>query len=210
MRLASFSATSIEQKITPILSSYFNAEDPTQLASNLISRFYGAPLVDVASATSVAANFFQNFALHVLQKNNGILSIPENEVDTLILIRPERLNDQDSDQISIRDKLLEAKGGELDAPSHPRKKVRVDKVIGRKIVEFPTPLYGLYNSPRYQNLRARLQSAEHFSPEARERAYKKMEAKIIASYFRTIEGLIERDGSLAQRKYKIVPLADYR
>lgn len=208
--LSDYSEAAIEAKVTPIFKSYFNSEEVTLLSNNLISRFYGAPLVDVASATSVAVGFFQNFAKHVLRKRDGVLTIYESELDDLVVVRPERLNDQDSDEKTLAAALSGARKDTLKAPSHPRGSVFADKIVNRSIVDFPTPLYALYNSPRYRRLRERLQFADYFSPEARERAYKKMEAKIIASYFRTLQGLIESDGDLAQRRYRVVPISGFK
>jgi hypothetical protein len=207
--LKDFSVGSIEPQLTGILRSYFNANDPVQLSNNLITRFYGAPLVDISAAAGVAVGFFENFARPVLMQGQGALALPANGVDHLLILRPDRINDLDSDRDNIKEQLARGERKTLSAPVHPRREVTA-QVLGDIIVDFPTPLYAMFRAPRYVKLRDRLRNAQHFSAAAREAAHAKMEAKIIASYFRTLDWLVNNEADLAKRKISVVSLEDFR
>jgi hypothetical protein len=208
--LKDFSVGSIEPQLTGILRSYFNANDPVQLSNNLITRFYGGiPLVDISAAAGVAVGFFENFARPVLTEGQGVLAIPENGVDHLLIIRPDRINDYGSDRDSISELLARAEARTVKAPLHPRRAVTAH-VLERVIVDFPTPLYAMFRAPRYAKLRDRLRNVPNLALAARETAFAKMEAKLIASYFQTLDWLLNDETNLAKRKVSVVSLRDFR
>lgn len=204
--LPTYSVETIARELVKIWRGYFNADEPAQLSTNLITRFYGAPLVDISAASGVAVGFFENFARPVLTEGQGVLALGENQADRLLVIRPERINDHDSDLRAIEARLAGAQNRTLKAPAHKRGQVTA-RMLDRVIVDFPTPLYAMFRAPRYVKLRNRLRDAEHFAQ--RERAYARMEGKIIASYFRTLEWLIDGDPTLAKRRFTVVSLRDF-
>lgn len=153
--------------------------------------------------------FFENFARPVLMEGQGVLAIPDNGVDHLLIIRPERINDHDSDRDSIRQQLARAEAKTLTAPLQRRRAVTA-QVLDGVIVDFPTPLYAMFRAPRYAKLRDRLRNVPNFAPAARETAFAKMEAKLIASYFQTLDWLVNDEADLAKRKLSVVSLKDFR
>lgn len=207
--LETYSPENIQRELVDIWRRYFDDREPAQIANNLMTRFYGAPLVDVSAASGVAVGFFENFAKPVLAEGQGALALAENNADHLIVIRPDRINDHDSDRALIGARLQGAENRTLRAPAHKRGQVTA-LVLNKVIVDFPTPLYAMFRAPRYVKLRNRLRDAENLSPAARQQANARMEARLIASYFRTLTFSLENESGLARRKFSVVPLKDFQ
>lgn len=204
LQVSDYTIEDIAARLKPVIGGYLRGED-MNLTDNPITQFYGAALVDISAATGVAVGFFENFAYHVLVRG-GVLSA-NPELTELVMIKPERINDLESDRRRVGARLAGGERRTLKAPPHPRGEVTA-LVIGDTIVDFPTPLYALNSAPRYRKLRDRINSM--VADEARKEELKaKFEARIIESYFAMIRNLISDARNIAGRSWRIIDIREF-
>jgi hypothetical protein len=204
LTVADFTVEDLASQLKPVLGAYLRGED-VNLSDNPITQFYNAALVDISAATGVAVGFFENFAHHVLVQG-GVLD-QHAEIKELVMIKPERINDFQSDNARVGALLQSAERRTLKAPSHPRKEVTA-RVLGDAIVDFPTPLYALDSAPRYRKLRARMR-AMGADPARVDDILAKFEGKLIDSYFQMVENLISDAKNMSNRSWRVVGIADF-
>jgi len=204
-RLAEFDVPRLVAQFEPVFRAYFDPRQAVALERNPFTRFYGAPLVDISAATGIAVGFFENFARPVLAEGTGALAIEANGVERLVVIRPERVNDHDSDQALTRRRLATAARRTLAAPAHRRREVTA-LVLEDAIVDFPTPLYAMIHAPRYRKLYDRVAGPAHLADAVREAELARLETRFIESYFRTLRHLVDGERGLARRKLHVVAI----
>jgi hypothetical protein len=193
----------VKNVLKPRMDAYFSGQG-IDLTTNPISSFYGAPLIDVSASSGVAVGFFENFAFHVLVAGGVLATYPD--LDELVIIRPNRINNFAKDNKRVRAALRDARDETRDARSHPRGAVRVN-IVGKSIVDFPTPLYALQRAPRYRRFAKQINSLG-LPEDVKDAATASMEAKLIESYFRTLKYLISTESNITASALRIVNIDD--
>ena len=206
--LHEFSEEEIITKTEGQISQHLDPNKGVNLADNIMTRYYeGSSLIDISASAGIAVSFFQNFLKPLLVNRTGTLAQRDNNVNKVILIKPNALRTEDHDKMKLNnilgDKLKHRIT--LSTPASPREKVVVS-VYGDMIIDFPAALYSSNNSPRYLKYRSRIES-NNFSEVAREAILSSIDKKMITSYFSIVKMLIRREQNLNE-SYEIVDIDD--
>jgi hypothetical protein len=134
------------------------------VASNPLSEYYQAAVVDISAAVGLVAGYFANFLGQVIRASPpGLLASPLNRTlaEGILIVIPNPGSDSWTDWREARKIIrqrtgLEPQDGVLlregANPEDPPRPFSV-KVVGRMIVDIASPVYALSRSPRITRLK---------------------------------------------------------
>ena len=147
----------------------------------------------------------------MLMEKQGVLALPQNNLKKLIVLRPLRIEGfQDDDETAARELFPGAKDFTAMAPTQRRGKVFLPRVEDGVVVDSPTPLYSLQQSPRFKTLRKRLSYFQNLSQQSNDEILRKLEDKMIGAFFRTLDFLLRFDPGMSRTKLEIRKFADLK
>jgi hypothetical protein len=185
-------------------------EDPLNLGANPVTQFYDVPLIDLSAASGLAVGYYDNFLRHMLMEKQGVLALPQNNLKKLIVLRPLRVEGFQDDDDAVRQLFPGTKDFTAMAPTQRRGKVFLPRVEDGVVVDIPTPLYSLQQSPRFKTLRKRLSYFQNLSQQSNDEILRKLEDKMIGAFFRTLDFLLRFDPGMSRTKLEIRTLADLK
>lgn len=198
-----FHVEDIKTVIQPLIEYAINKCDLPHENDNLITQYFGVPMVDASAVTGVAVGYVHNFMRHVLDENLGVL-VANDEVDQIVCIRPESISDAAHvmRQLAKSDKCRQ--GVVLDAPTHPARKLRFT-TFDRIIVDYPTPITSLQMSPRYQRSLEMLRTeAGDVAPQS-----KAFERKLINGFFTSLAHLTRTYPGIDPNPLRVMSAAEF-
>ena len=207
--LQEYSEQEIITKTKEQISQHMDPSRDVNLADNIMTNYYeGSSLIDISASAGIAVGFFQNFLKPCLASRTGTLAQRVNNVNKLILIKPNTLRTQDNDKKMLNKILGDdlRHGITLSTPASPRGEVVVS-IYKDMIIDFPAPLYSSNNSPRYLKYRRRIENIGNLSLDAREEILARVDKKMIASYFSIINMLTRREQDLNE-SYEVIDIDD--
>lgn len=206
-RLKAFSPELIESCLDRVLPAFFRQSIPVALTNNPISDFYQAPLVDISAAAGLAAGYFDNFVVHVLRDRTGVCAQPNADVDELVILRPERVDDFDGDEKRVKAAFPDAVSATLDAPSQRRGRVFCNYIVGKRIIDIPTPLYSLQQSPRFRALQHRVLNVSTITRQPEPMILLQLQRRMIAAFFAALDRLVRSEHGLSAARLHVVPMS---
>lgn len=209
-QIAKFSPAPIAKKLTEVFKNFLSKEDPLNLGANPVTQFYDVPLIDLSAASGLAVGYYDNFLRHMLMEKQGVLALPQNNLKKLIVLRPLRIEGFQDDDDAVRLLFPGAKDFTAMAPTQRRGKVFLPRVEDGVVVDIPTPLYSLQQSPRFKTLRKRLSYFQNLSQQSNDEILRKLEDKMIGAFFRTLDFLLRFDPGMSRTKLEIRTLADLK
>lgn len=169
---------------------------------NPITRFYGTALVDMAASTGLATGQFYNFIRYLLM-DGSVLTY--TDLEELVIVRPSSIQQASDTNAKVRHALPDIRQDEFRTSLHPRGKIFFERV-GRFIYDYPTPLEALTISPRYRRVLELIQRGE--DPEDSP-LIRKIEDRMIDTYFRTLRQLSIREAGTNPRKLKFMTAEEF-
>ena len=146
----------------------------------------------------------------MLMEKQGVLALPQNNLKKLIVLRPGRVEGFQQDDDAVGQLFPSAKDFTALAPTQRRGKVYLSRVAEGMVIDIPTPLYSLQQSPRFKTLRKRLSYFQNLTQEASDAILRKLEEKMISAFFRTLDFLLRFDPGMSRAKLEIATIAELR
>ncbi len=209
-QIAKFSPATIAKKLRDVFRNFVSGDDPLNLTANPITEFYDVPLIDLSAASGLAVGYYDNFVRHMLMEKQGVLALPQNNLKKLIVVRPGRIEGFQQDDDAVGQLFPSAKDFTAMAPTQRRGKVYLARVADGVVIDIPTPLYSLQQSPRFKTLRKRLSYFQNLTQEASDTILRKLEEKMISAFFRTLDFLLRFDQGMSRSRLEVRTLADLR
>lgn len=198
-----YNTQSIEEALHPEIINLLQGVDPHGYRANPFNSFYGAPVVDISAAAGLAAGYFTNLVKDTIIQKQGVLR--QSKCEKFYVIRLDDILDRDGDEDRLM-KFMARVTGEQKAKlsDYDRRFERATwegrylyaKVAGNAIIDLPTPLYSLFNAPRYKRV---LDRNGYDHPEAR-----RMQQQMIDAFFRSLRRLIDGEEGLMRKQLEVV------
>ena len=189
-----FDVATLSTALNERLQRFFNPNDIQNFGNNPISRFYGAPLIEISGAATIARGYYKNFVKLIVNEGSGIKMLNDGlKFEKLYIVRPS------PDLAAGRDfDAYEAAFGGADEKSfsvwggeRPRKlSAHYD---GRAFFDIPRTVYTLANSPRLQRLENALDGMDNVSPERKEEMLSRALKGLIDAFFFALRRSIAND-----------------
>jgi nucleoside 2-deoxyribosyltransferase len=186
----------------PILA-FLAGEDRQGFHASPFENFFRAPVVDISAAAGLAGGYYVNMVRDVIFQSGGALA--QGGLEHFYVIRLDDILTREEDEKRLRSILARATGEEHDnAAGYNQKFTRPTSgnrpiwaaVAGNAIIDLPTPLYSLFQAPRYQRLQARL---GHDHTEAR-----RMRQRMIDAFFAALRRQMDRDDAISRDRLQVV------
>jgi len=206
-QIPKFSAAQIAKKLKDVFENFFSEQDPLNLSANPITQFYDVPLIDVSAASGLAVGYYDNFLRHMLMEKQGVLALAENKLERLIVIRPVRLEGFQEDDDGVQQLFPGAKKVTARAPTQRRGDVVLPRVQDGIVIDIPTAIYSMVQSPRFKTLRKRLSFFKNLNEQTSDQMLRKLEEKMIDAFFKTLDFLLRFDQGMSRHKLEIQTVA---
>jgi len=185
----------------PILA-FLAGEDRQSFHASPFETFFRAPVVDISAAAGLAGGYYVNMVRDVIFQNNSALA--QGGLDVYYVIRLDDILTREDDEKRFLDILARATGVKHNKVSEYHQKFErpgggrpiTAAVAGNAIIDLPTPLYSLFQAPRYQRLQARM---GHDHAEAR-----RMRERMIDAFFAALRRQMDRDDAISRGKLQVV------
>lgn len=198
-----YTADTVAEVLRDPLLAFLAGEDRHSFHASPFETFFRAPVVDISAAAGLAGGYYVNMVRDVIFQRGGALA--QGGLEQFYVIRLEDILNREDDETRLRDILARATGEEHDnAADYNRKFGRPTSanrpiwaaVAGDAIIDLPTPLYSLFQAPRYQRLQARM---GHDHAEAR-----RMRQRMIDAFFAALRRQMDRDDAISRCRLKVV------
>lgn len=204
-----FDVPSLVESLTERLDIFFNGHKRQDFTTNPITKFYGAPLVEISGATTIARSYFRNLIAGFLNINSGVINdFPDDGISHLCVVRP-------TDDLQINANLKDfgdairkrlgpvavARETSWDIRVAGRSRTISAHLVGNVAYDFPRTIGALSNSPRLSRLRKTPTLADIRS---------KIERALIDRFFDEIVSMTNNDDSLFSDKLEIITLDEFR
>lgn len=154
------------EAVIPILRDpirKFLANAALDFVASPITDFYGSPIVDISAAAGVAAAYFENLIHRALAEETGFIRYYGDVFQHLITVRPPDIinHTYQQDLLDLSSRIRTELGVELTPKEFPPKDPTAKRglsgqFVGKVLIDLPTTVYTLANSPRFRSLQRRL------------------------------------------------------
>lgn len=204
-----FDIPSLVESLTERLNIFFNGHKRQDFTTNPITKFYGAPLVEISGATTIARSYFRNLISGFLNINSGVINdYPDDAISHLCVVRPAndlQINADLKDfSDCIRKRLGVAAGSKekaWDIRMGGRTRTITAYLVDQVAYDFPRTIGALSNSPRLSRLKRTPALADVRS---------KIERALIDRFFEEIVTMTDSDDSLFSDKLEIITFNEFR
>lgn len=220
IRVDGFEVEELRSKLAPRLKMFFDPLDDQDFATNPITEFYAAPLVEVSGASAIARGYYLNMVNGFLNAVGGVISnFPNDEIKSLTVIRP-----SPSFQVNGDLSIFGGVARQWNGGREPKEKVweirsaeRVRKFsayfMDGHVYDYPRTLGTLNNSPRLLRLsnRGTSRAGGVVDESAMQRNRAKITKGLIDSFFTIInQEMRKNETNLLPNRFRVISLEEFR
>lgn len=189
-----FSVGTLTKELNERVQQLFNPDIYQDFGKNPITGFYGAPLMEISGAATIARGYYSNFLRGFIDSNNGIaVSYEEGDIDRIYVLKP-------SPNLSLKSDfdLFEAAMGGSDehvfvTRTAKKKRKATAHYDGRAVFDLPRTVYTLAHSPRVQRLQNAIVEMQNVSAERKAEMVARSLSGLVERFYKSIETSILRD-----------------
>lgn len=204
-----FEFKTLKDALEKRLKLFFSADDVGNFIKNPISKFYGAPLVEIQGASTLAWGYYKSFVQPFISRGGGLQVLNDSySLEKIYIVRPGDSLDEDGD-FKVFDSVLsnlDRRGFKLYINGdEPKTRWVVEK--SGMIFDLPRTLYNLAESPRLSRLIKHLDDVTGVSDNKKSEIRAGARSELVKAFFDGLERAKNSDKGASKDRMEIIDMA---
>lgn len=208
LRITAFDVESLTTALSERIHRFFDENEFQDFGANPITSFYGAPLMEISGASTIARGYYRNFVRGIIDSQSGIAAPNRGSdnppVKKLYIIKP-----SGSLNISADMTLLEEAFGEKDEQVFNVGARKLSALYDDKaIFDLPRTVYTLAHSPRVQRLERAMGLMAGVSAEKKAEMRTRALSGLVTRFYDAIGERIAGDENVYNQMVEFIDVSD--
>lgn len=209
LRVVDFSVEKLVPALNERLQKFFNPDNIQDFSINPIKTFYGAPLMEISGAATIARGYYTNFIARIIDKYSGLAAnYDDGPIKKLFIVRPSG----DLDDSSDMDLFMRSMPNKMQHKFEVRgvKEFRPLSAYydGRAIFDLPRTVYTLSHSPRLQRLKRAMDEIVGANELRKKEMVQRGLEGLVERFYTTIRSRVAEDENANKKLLEIISIEE--
>lgn len=211
LRVSDFDVDSLTSALNERFQKFFDPEDFQNFSTNPITSFYGAPLMEISGAATIARGYYRNFVSGIINSQSGIAALyKESPIEKLYILKSSSSLDIRTD-IQLFESAFPGKKEHVFSVQTAGKERRLSAHYdGRAIFDLPRTVYTLAYSPRIQRLEKAIRQMPGLSENKKEEMRSRTLSALVTRFYDAINERVIEDEMAFNQMVEFVGIANIK